>query len=152
MGYNAKTVIRMFRNEDGEVCAHVEKDRTHVHEDNSIIVDPTLIDWQKVIDKTANNKAFVVKNDLVKSVEVEQKLYEREVLGSVGDPIKDCATNQPTHPDELDVIRAEIKAKIGALSPVAKKEFREILEKEGLPTAFAKETNIDVLKKVLAKF
>ena len=152
MGYNAKTVIRMFRNEDGEVCAHVEKDRTHVHEDNSIIVDPTLIDWQNVIDKTANNKTFIVKNDLVKSVEVEQKLYEREVLGSVGDPIKDGATSQPTHSDELDVIRAEIKAKIGALSPVAKKEFREILEKEGLPTAFAKETNIDVLKKVLEKF
>ena len=25
MSYNAKTVVRMFRNEDGTVCAHVEK-------------------------------------------------------------------------------------------------------------------------------
>ena len=87
LGYNAKTVIRMFRDEDGNVCAHVEKDRTHVHEDNAIIVDPTLVDWQSVIDKTAGNKSFVVKNSLVESVEKEQELYAREVLGSAGKPV-----------------------------------------------------------------
>lgn len=60
MTYNVKTEIRMYRNEEGTVCAHVKKDRTHTHEDNSIIEDPTLLDWQSVIDKTADKKAFVV--------------------------------------------------------------------------------------------
>lgn len=152
MGYNAKTVIRMFRNEDGEVCCHVEKDRTHVHEDNSIIVDPTLLDWQKVIDKTSKNKTFAVKNDLVKSVSVEQKLYEKEVLGSVGDPAKDAtsASSEPNPSEELNNLKAEIKNKISKLSPTDKVAMKDKLTEAGLPTAFKNETDVEVLKKVLA--
>lgn len=94
MEYNAKTVMRMFRNEDGQVCSHIEKDRTHVHADNTIVEDPTLLDWQAVIDKTAGHKSFVVKNDLTKSVEVEQNLYAREVLGKVGVPAAEIEKNR----------------------------------------------------------
>lgn len=158
MTYNAKTVIRMFRNEDGQVCAHVEKDRTHVHEDNAVIEDPTLIDWQSVIDKTANNKTFVVKNDLTKSVEVEQDLYAKEVLGKVGVPVNEVNshTSDSTTPNEnvgdIEKIKKEIIAKRNALSPVDKKVMKEKLEKAGLPTAYKNVTDVDILNKVLQMF
>ena len=152
MGYNAKTVIRMFRDENGQVCASVEKDRTHVHADGSIIEDPTLLDWQAIIDKTAKNKAFVVKNDLTKSVSVEQDLYAKEVLGSVGDPAKDAtsASSDPNPAEELNNLKAEIKNKISKLSPTDKVAMKDKLAEAGLPTAFKNETDVEVLKKVLA--
>ena len=154
LGYNAKTVIRMFRNEDGQVCAHVEKDRTHVHEDNVVIEDPTLIDWQAVIDKTKNNKEFVVKNDLTKSVEVEQKLYAKEVLGRVGVPEEELKANNDgqSSATEIEAIKKEIIAKRNALSPVDKKKMKEKLEAAGLPTAYKNVTDIELLQKVLDMF
>lgn len=152
MGYNAKTVIRMFRDENGQVCASVEKDRTHVHADGSVIEDPTLLDWQAIIDKTAKNKAFIVKNDLTKSVSVEQDLYAKEVLGSVGDPAKDTtsASSEPNPAEELNNLKAEIKNKISTLSTAGKVAMKNKLTEAGLPTAYNKETDVEVLKKVLA--
>lgn len=151
MGYNAKTVLRMFRDEEGQVCASIEKDRTHVHADGSVVEDPTLLDWQTVIDKTANNKAFVVKNDLTKSVEVEQDLYAREVMGSVGEPIPTVTTSEPTPSSEDDIatLKATIKDKIASFSPVDKTKVKENLTKAGLPTTFKSITDVEVLKKII---
>ena len=148
MTYNAKTVIRMYRNEDGTVCANVEKDRTHTHKDNTIIEDPTLIDWQAVIDKTANKKEFVVKNDLTKAVSVEQDIYSKEVMGKVGEPAADKVEPNNSS-DTLNKMKEEIKEKIGALSPVKKKEMKDKFAKEGLPTAFKNVTDEEILKKIL---
>lgn len=156
MTYNAKTVMRMFRNEDGQVCAHVEKDRTHVHADNTILEDPTLLDWQAIIDKTAGNKSFVVKNDLAKSVEVEQNLYEREVLGRVGVPVeeieqtKSAPSESPT--TNVALLKKEIVAKRNALTPPEKKAMKEKLEQAGLPITYTNVTDADVLNQVLAMF
>ena len=154
MSYNAKTVIRMFRNEEGQVCAHVEKDRTHVHEDNTTIEDPTLVDWQAVIDKTAGRKEFVVKNDLTKSVETEQNLYEKEVLGRVGEPVDELPSDVPTQKSSVDIeaMKKEIVAKRNALSPLDKKAMKEKLEKTGLPTAYKNVTDANVLQQVLDCF
>lgn len=57
MQYNCKTCIRMYRDPDDydTVKAFVEKDRTGVHSAGEILEDPSLIDWQEVINKTANN-------------------------------------------------------------------------------------------------
>ncbi len=154
MSYNAKTVIRMFRNEDGQVCAHVEKDRTHVHEDNTTIEDPTLVDWQAVIDKTAGRKEFVVKNDLTKSVETEQNLYEKEVLGRVGEPVDELPSDTPVQKPSVDIeaLKKEIVAKRNALSPLDKKAMKEKLEKAGLPIAYKNVTDPNVLQQVLDCF
>lgn len=152
MSYNAKTVVRMFRNEDGTVCAHVEKDRTHVHQDNAIVEDPTLLDWQSVIDKTADKKAFVVKNDLTKAVSVEQDIYSKEILGKVGEPEKEDVTEDTNNGVDIDAMKAEIRSKINALPPIKKKEMKEKLEGAGLPTAFKNVTDVAVLEKALAMF
>lgn len=152
LGYNAKTVIRMFRDEDGNVCGHVEKDRTHVHEDNAILVDPTLVDWQSVIDKTAKNKEFAVKNSLVQSVEKEQDIYSREVLGTAGKPIDktDNATKETeTNTSEVDDIKAQISAKQKSLNPMQKSKAKQALTDAGLPTATKNIDDIETLKKYL---
>lgn len=151
LGYNAKTVIRMFRDEDGQVCAHVEKDRTHVHEDNAILVDPTLVDWQSVIDKTAKNKEFIVKNSLVQSVEKEQDIYAREILGSAGKPVDNTedTPNESKNTDELTSIKEQISAIQKSLNPVQKSKAKAALTNAGLPTAIKSVTDIEVLKKCL---
>ena len=151
LGYNAKTVIRMFRDEDGQVCAHVEKDRTHVHEDNAILVDPTLVDWQSVIDKTAKNKEFVVKNSLVQSVEKEQDIYAREILGSAGKPVENTedTPKESNNTDELASIKEQISAIQKSLNPVQKSKAKAALTDAGLPTAIKSVTDIEVLKKCL---
>lgn len=151
LGYNAKTVIRMFRDEDGQVCAHVEKDRTHVHEDNAILVDPTLVDWQSVIDKTAKNKEFIVKNSLVQSVEKEQDIYAREILGSAGKPVDNTedTPNESKNTDELTSIKEQISAIQKSLNPVQKSKAKAALTNAGLPTAIKSVTDIEVLRKCL---
>lgn len=155
MTYNVKTEIRMFRNEEGIVCAHIKKDRTHVHEDNVIIEDPTLIDWQSVIDKTADKKSFVVKNDLTKAVDVEQNIYKREILGKVGEPDTDFSTDNTKASDSesnIEAMKKEIIAKRNALSPIEKREMKGKLEAAGLPTAYKNVTDSEILKKVLDMF
>ncbi len=152
MTYNVKTEIRMFRNEDGVVCAHVKKDRTHTHEDNIIIEDPTLVDWQAVIDKTADKKAFVVKNDLTKAVDVEQDIYSKEILGKVGEPANEEFVEENSSGVDIEAIKKEIIAKKNALSPVDKKEMGDKLKAAGLPTAFKNVTDATVLQKVLDMF
>jgi hypothetical protein len=148
MDYNAKTVIRTFADpETGQICAYVEKDRTGVHKKGEIIEDPTLLDWQVVIDKTAGKKEFVLKNDLTKAVDVEQDIYSKEILGSVGTPAED--TKETKTEVSADTLRAEINACIKALTPPQKTEMKKKLTDAGLPTAFKTVNDIDVLNKVL---
>ena len=152
LGYNAKTVIRMFRDEDGNVCAHVEKDRTHVHEDNAIIVDPSLVDWQSVIDKTATNKEFIVKNSLVQSVEKEQDIYSREILGSAGKPVdttNDTTETANTTSNEVDELKDKIREVQKSLNPVQKTTAKTELANAGLPLTTKTITDVDTLKKYL---
>lgn len=154
MSHNVKTEIRMFRNEDGVVCAHINKDRTHVHKDEATIEDPTLLDWQAVIDKTANNQSFIVKNDLTKAVNIEQDIYSKEILGSVGDPIDDktASVTDSSEISNVETIKNEIIAKRNALAPVEKKKMKEKLEAAGLPTAYKNVTDVKILQQVLEMF
>lgn len=148
MDYNAKTVIRTFRDENGTVCAHIVKDRTHVHSENEIVEDPTLLDYQSVIDKTAGKGSFVLKNDLTKAVDVEQSIYKKEILGKVGNPIETNDVDLSSS-DNLEALKKEILAKKNSLPANKKATLKVKLESNGLPIAFKNVTDIDVLKKVL---
>ena len=149
VAYNVKTVIRTYLDDDGTVCAVVEKDRTGVHSANEVVENPTLLDWQSVIDRTAKNEKFVVKNSLVESVDKEQELYAREVLGAVGKPVE--KTEDETEPDKSVDEVAEIKSDISAiqksLNPVQKSAAKKALADAGLPTAIKSVTDIEILKK-----
>ena len=41
------------------------KDRTLVHKQDEILIEPTLTDWQVVIDKNKNKKSLVIANNLI---------------------------------------------------------------------------------------
>lgn len=147
MDYNAKTVIRMFRDENNNVCAEVRKDRTKVHADGEIIEDPSFLDWQVVIDKTAKNKEFVIRNDLTKSVEIEQNIYKTEILGT--SETMNEKTNDSNSSNEIESIREEITNVQKTLSPIGKTNAKKALGEAGIPTAVSKIEDIETLKKAL---
>lgn len=152
MSYNAKVVIRMFRNEDEQVCAFIEKDRTHVHKDKSIIEDPTLLDWQIVVDRGRNKSSFVVKNDLTKSVEIEQELYEKEVMGKVGEPVeKEDVSLHTGVSDDIDPqqLKANIIKRRNSMTPIEKTKTKKKLQEEGLPLTYKDVNDVEILKRVL---
>ena len=158
--YNVKTILHMYQdNETGQICAEVVKDRTKVYKAGTILVDPTLLDWQSVIDKNVGKEEFILKNDLDKAVDTEQRLYEKEamelhnsikaseVVGAISDN-----TPSDTPNTNIALLKKEIVAKRNALTPPEKKAMKEKLEKAGLPITYTNVTDADVLNQVLAMF
>ena len=155
--YNMHTVVRFFRNEDNEVCAEVVKDRTGVHP-NETLVDPTLIDWQVIIDGNKGRKDFVLRNSLDTAVETEQKIYSAEVMSNATKSMSksemekvklDEATTEAVDVD-IDAVKKEINVAIKKLSPVEKNEMKTKLTDAGLPVQYQKVTDPEVLSKILA--
>lgn len=144
MDYNVKTILRMFRDEDDQVCCVVEKDRTKRHPAGTVLEDPSLLDWEEVVSSGHGKKEFVIKNDLDKAIEADQKIFEKQMLGD--DYTSDTEASSDNGAAEL---QAEIKAKVNGLSPVAKKEMKSKLADANLPTAYTKVTDVEVLKKIL---
>lgn len=153
--YNTNTVLRtFFDKENGQICAEVVKDRTHVHQPGEIIECPSLLDWQAALEKTKDKKEFVLKNDLSKAVEVEQELYAKEILGSVGVPVEEIADeqNEKSSVADAESLKKQIIAKRNNLLPQEKSAMKKKLEEAGLPTAYKNVNDIDVLTKVLEMF
>ena len=152
--YNVKTILHMYQDsETGQICAEVVKDRTKIYKSGDIIEDPTLLDWQPIIDRNSNRKEFILKNDLDKAVETEQEMYEKEAMELHNSIIESNAvTSSDNNVDELESIKKEILAKKNALSPANKRIIKEKLDNLGLPTAYKNVTDADILKKVLEVF
>ena len=146
MDYNVKTILRMFRDENDQVCCVVEKDRTKRHPVGTILEDPSLLDWEEVVAKGKGNKDFVLKNDLDKAIEADQKIFEKQMLGS--DTTTDTAKD--TAAEDIAALKAEIKAAIQKLNPVEKKEMQGKLTEAGLPIAYTKVTDTETLGKILS--
>lgn len=154
--YNMHTVVRFYRDEDNNVMANVIKDRTGVHP-NEILEDPTLLDWQVVIDGNKGRKDFVLKNSLDTAVDTEQEIYSAEIMSnatksmSKSDMEREKAKSANVN-SELDnrvaELQSQIKALVNGLSPVDKKTVKEKLTKANLPTAFNKVTDVEVLKQI----
>ena len=155
--YNMHTVVRFFRNEDNEVCAEVVKDRTGVHP-NEILEDPTLLDWQVIIDGNKGRKDFVLKNSLATAVETEQEIYSAEVMSNATksmsksdmEKVKLAEATTETTDVNVDDIKKAINAAIKKLGPVEKNEMKAKLTDAGLPLQYQKVTNPEVLSKILA--
>lgn len=145
MDYNVKTILRMFRDENDQVCCVVEKDRTKRYAAGTVLEDPSLLDWEEIVASGHGKKEFVIKNDLDKAIEADQKIFEKQMLGADATP----EVTAPVNNNVAD-LQAEIKAKVNGLNPVAKKTMKEKLTKANLPTAFNKVTDEEVLKQILA--
>lgn len=150
--YNVDTVIRMYRNNDEYKTVHAffEKDRTGVHEAGDDVEDPTIFEYQDLLNATANNKNVVIKNGLNDAVKTEVKLNARD-LGLDEDDVADevhvdAVNNEPT----ADSIKAKLNDLIASASPVKKSAAQKAVNAAGLSTAFRSMTDIEELKKVAA--
>ena len=151
------TVIRFYRNDDDEVCAFVEKDRTGVHP-NEKLIDPSILDWQQLIDNSVGKTNFVLNNNLDEAVSTEQEIYSAEVMSNATksmsksdmEKAKMTDATPDTSTEDIAALKAEIKAAINKLSPVEKKEMQSKLNAAGLPTAYTKENNTETLARILS--
>lgn len=151
MNYNVKTVVRMYINEDNNFCAYISKDRTGVH-DKETVEDLSLVDWQVIIDRTKDKKEFSVKNDLTKAVDIEQDIYTKEVMGKVGEPVDSIETNENSAENQTTELLDKISAVMKSLNPVGKTKAKEALSAEDLPikpTEMKKITDVKTLERVL---
>ena len=149
MNYNVKTVIRMYIDDNNNFCAYISKDRTGIH-DKETVEDLSLVDWQAVIDRTKDKKAYAIHNDLTKAVDVEQEIYSKEVLGKVGEPVESDSEENSSNP--VNDLVEQISEKMKSLNPVGKTKAKEALSAEDLPnkpTEIKKITDTDVLNKIL---
>lgn len=160
LDYNAKTVVRMFRKDDDPqtVYAEVKKDRTGCHSSGDIIEDPSLLDWQAIIDKGKGKEEFIVKNDLAHSTDIERQKYEKslEVFSdtseNTAETITTASKSTGSKTDDKNVIAAlkeTIMTKMHDFSPPLKKKASDMLLEKGLPStpkALKAETDAAVIK------
>lgn len=144
--YNCKTVIHMYNDEEtGDICAHVEKDRTKVHTLGETIIDPSLLDYQVVIDGNRGKKNFVLKNDLDKAIETDKEIFEKQVVG-----VDLAQKSSNASSEDITALKSEIKAAIQKLNPVEKKEMQGKLKAANLPVQYTKLTDAETLAKILS--
>ena len=148
VGYNCKTVIRMFKDEDVIIKGLIDnKDRTLVHQQNEVVIEPSILDWQSVITKNKNKKDFVVQNNMNSAIEKELKTVEKDnaKYDSEFEEKSDSTTSDSLVTPE-DYCEA-IKNAITALPATEKSKKQTEISKAGLPKAYMKLTDLDQLKK-----
>lgn len=148
--YNVKTVLRTFKDDDGIIKAIVEnKDRTLVHKQDEILIEPTLLDWQVVIDRNKDKKDFIISNNLNESVNKEMKAIEKENAKFdeefTSKQIDDLTTELETIEDYKNAISNAIKK----LSTKDKAIKQAEVAEAGLPKAYQKLDDIEKLKMYL---
>ena len=151
--YNVDTVIHLYRSNDDykTVHAYFEKDRSGVHEAGDDIEDPTIFEYQELLDATAKNKNIVVKNGLNDAVKTEVKLNMRDMGLYDSDIDKSPAENtSESKESSLDDIKAKLNDLIASASSVKKSAAQKAVKAAGLSTAFRSMTDIEELKKVAA--
>lgn len=147
LDYNCKTLIRMYRNPDNYdvVHAYVVKDRTGVHKAGEDIEDPSLLDWQEIITKTAHNTDVVIKNNLNDAVKKEEQMHEKEVGAD-----SSAADIEDTKSDDVVHLRATVTKVLGSLSPVAKNEAKKACADAKLPTRISTIEDVAILNQILS--
>ena len=146
VAYNCKTVIRMFKDDDGIIKGLVDqKDRTLVHQQNEIIIEPSILDWQEAIDKNKGKKYFTVANNMGSAIEKELKAVEKD--NAKFDDELNAEKESDTELTTADDYKEAIKETISKLSQTEKSKKQTEIANVGLPKAYQKLTDIEDLKK-----
>lgn len=146
VAYNCKTVLRMFKDDDGVIKGIVDqKDRTLVHQQNEIIIEPSILDWQVAIDKNKGKKDFTVANNMNAAIEKELKTVEKDnaKFDTELNTEKDTNSALSTIEDYQDAI----KDTLSKLPQTEKAKKQTEILNAGLPKAYQKITDIEDLKK-----
>ena len=146
--YNIKTMIRMFRNEDDEVCYSVEKDRTKTFNVGDVVVNPSLTAFEKTINKGAGRQEFAIKNDLDDAIQKDKQIFEKEMLGDIAND----SIIQGNSDGNADDIIASINEAMRAMTQIERDKKKAALASASLPVSPAtikKITDIDTLNQIL---
>ena len=144
--YNVKTVLRLFKDDDGVIKGIVEnKDRTMVCAQDEILIEPSITLWQSVLDKNKGKKDFTIKNTLESSVDTERRAMEKD--NAKFDDELNAEKKTDTELTTADDYKEAIKERISKLSQTDKSKKQTEIAKVGLPKAYQKLTDIEDLKK-----
>lgn len=144
MDYNTKTLVRLYRDDLGQVCAEVVKDRTRVYSAGEVIENPSLLAWESVIQKGKGKADFTLRNDLDKAIDTDQAIFEKQMMGSNAE-----SEEKPMVTGSVDSLRATIKSTVAKLDNDGKQAMKKKLTEANLPTNFAKVTDANVLQQIL---
>ena len=144
MDYNTKTLVRLYRDDLGQVCAEVVKDRTRVYSAGEIVENPSLLAWESVIQKGKGKADFTLRNDLDKAIDTDQAIFEKQMMGSNTE-----SEDKPAVTGSVDSLRATIKSTVAKLDNEGKQAMKKKLTEANLPTNFAKVTDANVLQQIL---
>ena len=149
VGYNCKTVIRMFKDTDGIIKGLIDnKDRTLIHQQNEIVIEPSILDWQAAITKNKGKKDFIVQNNMDAAISKELKEVEKDNAKFDAEfDEKAVPTNVASGPKTIAEYQDAIKSAITNLTPVEKSKKQTAIVEAGLPKAYQKLTDIDQLNK-----
>lgn len=150
VAYNCKTVLRMFKDEDGIIKGLIDqKDRTLVHEQNEIIIEPSILDWQVAIDKNKGKKDFTVANNMNDAIEKELKAVEKDNAKYDAELTESTKASSSAELKSPDDYKNAIKEAISKLPQTEKSKRQADITAAGLPKAYQKLDSIDELKKYL---
>lgn len=143
--YNVKTVIHMTKGADGVIVGVVEdKDRTKVHNQDEVILEPSMMDWQVVIEKNKNKKDYSMSNNLNRSVDNERVSIEKDNERFADELETD---NKEKEPSSVSEYHESIKSIIESFNQVEKAKAMTAIREANLPKAYQKIEDMNDLKK-----
>lgn len=151
--YNAKTVVRMFRDEDDPdvVKMRVDKDRTGIFAPGQIVEDPSILDFQELINKKGTG--FIPKNSMEQAIEIESKMYQKQagILDEDEEAPFDTSSQQSATPSvSADDLKKQIKAYRDKMGVPQRKALGERLKAEDIPTSLSKIDDTTILSRIVA--
>ena len=147
--YNIKTQIRMFRNEDEEVCYSIEKDRTHTFEKGDVVVNPSLLAFEATLNKGVGRKSFAIRNDLDDAIHKDRQIFEKEVLGDIANDETPVAEASSATAEELITSINDFMRNMTQANRDKKKAALTSASLPATPVAIKKVTDTDTLNKIL---
>lgn len=148
LSYNVKTVLHMIEDEFGNIIAEVkDKDRTNIHKRNEIIENPTLLDWEVLIERGKGKKDYVLANTLNEAVDEEENKYIKNDKDNSDIP---NINNEKDTEKEIEELKSKIKKIVTGLSSDKKKALKPQLDKLGLPTKYSNLNTVEELRQYLS--
>lgn len=153
--YNVDTEIRLFRSPDDDsvVMAYFVKDRTKLHGSCETVENPSLLEYREILDKSAANKEYIIKNGLNDAVKTEMELTMRDLGIDEEETVKKEANEEAeaSAGSTVDTLRNKARKLISdCTNPVKKANAQKAVKDAGLPTAFSKVTDINVMKQIVS--
>ena len=144
MDYNTKTLVRLYRDDMGQVCAEIVKDRTRVYSAGEVIENPSLLAWESVIQKGKGKADFTLKNDLDNAIDTDQAIFEKQMLGNDA-----SSGDAPTTNETSQTLKSKIRSTVAKLDASGKQAMKQKLSASNLPVDFSKVTDVNILKQIL---